>query len=929
MTGALVFEVVGGKQNGGLLVRQQKSLGSPEAKSRLQPGALVRSIEVDAEAGRVSYELLSGSGPRFGWVTARSQGRELLRPWAGPLEGVAAECTKSWEDSSAGLQEARKGQNATIGRARRQRGGASLLEDTVGGLSVVSYKQYQAGAGKAKLNGRAAKPQRREPGPKEAGSNSDDEVLVCPQCLLPLGELGYCEGELEAAVHGECQAQLLLRQANKEEKARKRKDAELKRSRRAEYDIGWKVERVPWCTGLARKLGSERGEERLYGLVLDEESNTVTVAPTADPAAATNLAYLALALQVRALEGREPLFSLDPKGKTDRASAQWQLKRFEPEWLAGTSLGEVLFQADYHLKELSMGECPQPVVGMKSCLDLFEDEACATGWNAREWFVVREAEIGLSEEGALVPSVSMGVEAREQVLGPNGMEDCQLTRPDHPLVKYADAFTHRFDLIAERKSVVRQLREVAKACLLAKYIVDTEVQLDESWFSVANKACAAREPTSAAIPQLWNERWYHKIQLQDGKALEHGPGASKHGLYGVYGGVEMSLDRLELASLMVSAKKSLVVSATIPAEARAPRGVDLNLDRFGGAVSAPQAQEAEGPEGSWAAAGLAGGAFWSALQGPRPSARLGEDGELLRSVFNANLCDRRDEGDLFLPPDANGRHVRSLQGLIKEEEEVRRAREDQFLSKTFSPGNPGPLFPPSWMPLVEITNEQATRRPGAAQGEALHPRPDYVAEAAKLKKSAVPVFDKSTEDGTRFRIYRVGSLEVRTTEQQGQDERVGAVFSRLRPLHRAADSEEGSVAEEERICKVTLHVEQPHSGPAPPAGQQVKELKQLMEDALLPPPPRHFFATLETDCGNVIMTEQLRDGTMAWSENPLDLEARTSLAKVIAASDCRGASVTVQDMKNHQNGQTNHKRASARSTGKCFAKGVYMRATSG
>lgn len=31
-------------------------------------------------------------------------------------------------------------------------------------------------------------------------------------------------------------------------------------------------------------------------------------------------------------------------------------KRFSPSWLAGTSVGELMFQADYYLKELAVGE---------------------------------------------------------------------------------------------------------------------------------------------------------------------------------------------------------------------------------------------------------------------------------------------------------------------------------------------------------------------------------------------------------------------------------------------------------------------------------------------------------------------------------------------------------------------------------------------
>merc|ERR1711972_1202936 len=107
-----------------------------------------------------------------------------------------------------------------------------------------------------------------------------------------------------------------------------------------------------------------------------------------------------------------------------------------------------------------MGEYPQPVSGMKSCFDISEAQGHEAGWSGRLWFVVRGARLSFSEgaEGdALIPQVEMGVEAREQVAGPEGMEDARITRSDHPLVDYAEAFTHYFDLIAERKSVIYHL----------------------------------------------------------------------------------------------------------------------------------------------------------------------------------------------------------------------------------------------------------------------------------------------------------------------------------------------------------------------------------------------------------------------------------------------------------------------------------------
>eukprot|EP00971_Amphidinium_carterae_P195410 3877732-Amphidinium_carterae.1 len=80
-----------------------------------------------------------------------------------------------------------------------------------------------------------------------------------------------------------------------------------------------------------------------------------------------------------------------------------------------------------------MGEDSQPVVGMQSCADVQAELLSTDSWNAREWFMIREAEVCLSEDGALIPRVQMGVEAREQVMGDSGLEDAPITRKNHPL----------------------------------------------------------------------------------------------------------------------------------------------------------------------------------------------------------------------------------------------------------------------------------------------------------------------------------------------------------------------------------------------------------------------------------------------------------------------------------------------------------------
>merc|ERR1712232_945128 len=106
------------------------------------------------------------------------------------------------------------------------------------------------------------------------------------------------------------------------------------------------------------------------------------------------------------------------------------------------------------------------------------------------------------------------VEAREQVLQSNGLRDAPITRLDHPMVKYAEQFTHNFELIAERKSVIHHLRELAKASIIAKYLLDACINLEESWFELP---CENHIPCSLEVPQLWNERINLEVELKDGK----------------------------------------------------------------------------------------------------------------------------------------------------------------------------------------------------------------------------------------------------------------------------------------------------------------------------------------------------------------------------------------------------------------------------
>mmetsp|Transcript_66648 Transcript_66648/g.104176 ORF Transcript_66648/g.104176 Transcript_66648/m.104176 type:complete len:1210 (+) Transcript_66648:73-3702(+) len=1136
-----LWEVIGGASKGGLIVRHGEDKSSEEATERLSTGSIIRVLEKTDT--RVRYELLSGEGPQSGWVNTRFNGKDLLTQLQELAINLEEEALRGyclhfgeqpqqeiWENQhqSTLMPNFRKKsiewnkQSYAWGNSQKQ-----ALES--GDLSKnLSKDQVQHELEQGLGLKRGALKSRKDIMPHDSLKNqikdgwaedSDgDEVCICQHCNLPLGDIAYSHGDL--CVHGECAAHLVAQELKSQEDARVQSERDRKRQQRAEYDIGWTAKRIPRNDVSASKLAMREIPQGMSCLVFDEEEHAISVASTIEPAAAVNLEYLSIALQVRRQEGHEPVFSLDPVDATDKKSMQEKV--FVPAWLAGTSVGEVLFQADYHLKELSMGEYEQPVVGMASCFEHAEIDSRLV-WNAREWFMVRKAEVQLSEGNMLIPMVKMGVEAREQTLNGKGLEDIPVTCADHPMVKYAASFTKNFDLIAERRSVIYHLRELAKASVLAKFLLDAEVQLEEAWFSLGG---VISDTCCLQVPQLWSERVHSQVQVGEGRSIE-APDAWGHS---VYGGVQFGLEKFSLVTSVSSRQSSLTVpqilqklswssvserpaasisgvptfprkqqaaapitilgpgnyppkpifkastmegvqflppsagisafsrrdivtevaaalplsrittqariqaplslalpappppeqiplslvgrpppiaeparpgapsllatispapdtpgvrqvidrdkmSTLIPYEAsayaagigimaapslsgvdpsnlsafsyperalRTPlarraqlrtglshmvptrlgagsvaelqfQGVDLRLDSFDLSSTTRVAPEERvgtclsefGPLDDCVAIA---DAFWSSLDASANYLK-NQDQALLREVFKPTLTDRRSDGDLFIPPDTSFSYVEKLRQLVKEEEIIRNHRKEHFFSKSFLKGDPSSLFPQSWTSSIDVARGRVPVPHFEDRPEStLHSRPELVEEVGNVlqhaSKSFSPIFDRSTEEGMRFRIYSLGSLEIRTVQEPSSEECVGAVFS-IRNEIVNRDSDQSDVDEAQVIVKITEYVERAFE-----AGRSANGLH------------RRFYIVLETDHGDRIMTERLRDGHMNWRENPEDLEDRNSLAKVMRMEVCK-AGVTLKDMRASQG-----KWAEAGSTpsGKRYARAVFNKA---
>jgi len=73
-----IWEVVGGADKGGIMVRDGADLKSPPASDRLATGSTVEELEIRGE--RLNYKLVTGAGPEEGWVSIRLGAKDLLVP---------------------------------------------------------------------------------------------------------------------------------------------------------------------------------------------------------------------------------------------------------------------------------------------------------------------------------------------------------------------------------------------------------------------------------------------------------------------------------------------------------------------------------------------------------------------------------------------------------------------------------------------------------------------------------------------------------------------------------------------------------------------------------------------------------------------------------------------------------------------------------
>lgn len=103
--GGCLWDVVGGADKGGIMVREGRDLKSPPLDGRLATGAIVEELQLLGE--RLHYKIVRGSGPDEGWVSLKLGLKELLVPHGQTVNKPKDEPEKpdTWEPPSESREE--------------------------------------------------------------------------------------------------------------------------------------------------------------------------------------------------------------------------------------------------------------------------------------------------------------------------------------------------------------------------------------------------------------------------------------------------------------------------------------------------------------------------------------------------------------------------------------------------------------------------------------------------------------------------------------------------------------------------------------------------------------------------------------------------------------------------------------------------------
>ncbi|MCX7049015.1 MAG: hypothetical protein NTX50_26460, partial [Candidatus Sumerlaeota bacterium] len=219
------------------------------------------------------------------------------------------------------------------------------------------------------------------------------------------------------------------------------------------------------------------GINRVEGFVLDYvTSDTILVGQHEEDRAPLTLDDLVVALRARFVFGEWPLVSIDPTINTLKTKMQYV--RFEGG-IRDTAFGQALYEADYRLKEMSMGHAPPGIAGLKTKWDRdveeLERESVSKQWNvnSRFWFYPINPHVVVREGVCVVRGLKVGVftEVLSAMIDGKQVKDIRRFKNENNEA-FANDVSARFDDLCKTQPSFNHLRGLQEMVAVSKALED-------------------------------------------------------------------------------------------------------------------------------------------------------------------------------------------------------------------------------------------------------------------------------------------------------------------------------------------------------------------------------------------------------------------------------------------------------------------------
>lgn len=263
---------------------------------------------------------------------------------------------------------------------------------------------------------------------------------------------------------------------------------------------------------------------QVEGFVYDEDAgDLILVGRHVAERAPLTLDDLVVALRARFLYGEWPLVSIDPIPETEKT--QLQEVRYEGR-IAHTAFGQGMFDADYHLKRLSMGLVERGIRGFRTTWDravaAFEhpEDRRQSHIHSRLWFYPISPQVVVREGICVVRGLEVGVFTEVLSAEIDGKPVSDLENfADPSCDAFAKDTTDRFIDLCKAHRCFSRLRGLQELVAISKALQETPVEDDLSYWLTSYRVAKVDTTSSVRVLRRRHERGNSFFEVSGGVHL--------------------------------------------------------------------------------------------------------------------------------------------------------------------------------------------------------------------------------------------------------------------------------------------------------------------------------------------------------------------------------------------------------------------------